>query len=69
MITIKFKNGQSNVVTWSEDSYDDYMYDGKYFIIMKRTQWVGFYNLDSLDYITVNNERKEKYGDEIRKDK
>ena len=43
MIKITMANG--NVVTWGEEAYTDYKYDGKFFIIIQDGQWVGFYNL------------------------
>lgn len=51
MIKIKIRN--KDIVFWNKTSYDDYMYDGSYFIIMKNGQWIGFYNLDCIEYIVV----------------
>lgn len=51
MIRIELKNG--NVCKWKKRSYTDYMYDGKFFIIIQKHQWVGFYNLDEVTEIVV----------------
>lgn len=51
MIKITLKNG--NLVTWEKDSYTDYKYDGKCFIIIRNEQWIGFYNIDHTISITV----------------
>ena len=50
-ITIVFRNG--NMCHYTPDEYTDYKYDGKYFIVIYEKQWIGFYNLDTVTYITV----------------
>lgn len=35
------------------DEYTEYKYDGKYFIVIKDKQWIGFYNLDCVECIEV----------------
>jgi len=50
-ITIDFKNGE--VCHYSPSEYTDYQYDGKYFIVIKDKQWIGFYNLDVIRYIEI----------------
>lgn len=51
MIEIIKRNGVTE--TWDKDQYDDYMYDGKCFVIIKKDQWVGIYNMDCVSSITV----------------
>lgn len=51
MIEIVFKNG--DMAHYTPDQYTDYKYDGKYFIVIKHKQWIGFYNLDCVEYIEV----------------
>ncbi len=53
MIKITFKNGHHNIVTWNKDTYTDYKYDGKCFIIIKNEQWVGIYNMDSITSVVI----------------
>jgi len=50
-IIIAMKN--STQVVWEKAEWDDYLYDGKYFIIKKNGVWVGFYNLDKVVSIVV----------------
>lgn len=51
MITITMNNSQE--VKWQKEEYDNYRYDGKFFIIMKNGEWIGFYNLDAVKSIVV----------------
>lgn len=51
IITIVFKNG--DMVHYLPEEYTDYRYDGKYFIVIRDKQWIGFYNLDCVEYIEV----------------
>lgn len=51
MIKITMTNSQE--VKWNKEEYDNYMYDGKFFIIMKNNEWIGFYNLDAVISIVV----------------
>lgn len=50
-IEITFTSGDT--ITIDEDNWDDYAYDGKFFIIKKDGAWVGFYNCDSIFCIEV----------------
>ena len=52
MIEIVFKNG--DMAHYNSEEYTDYRYDGKYFIVIKEKQWIGFYNLDCVEYIEVD---------------
>ena len=51
-IIIAFQNG--NMCYYSPSEYTDYKYDGKYFIVIYEKQWIGFYNLDCVEYIEVS---------------
>ena len=51
MIKITMSNSQT--VKWTADEFSDYMYDGKFFIIIRNGQWIGFYNLDHVISIIV----------------
>lgn len=51
MIEIVFRNG--NMSHYEPDDYTDYKYDGKYFIVIRDKQWIGFYNLDAVECIEV----------------
>jgi hypothetical protein len=50
-ITITMKDDY--YAAWEKDEWDDYNYDGKFFIVMKNKTWVGFYNLDCVKSIIV----------------
>ncbi|MCD7882543.1 MAG: hypothetical protein LUI87_02375 [Lachnospiraceae bacterium] len=52
MIRITMRNG--SFVAWDKNSYTDYMYDGKCFIITYNDKWVGIYNMDHVRSITVD---------------
>ena len=49
MLEITFKNG--NVVTYDADSYTDYSYQGAVFVVIKKMQWIGIYNMDMIAFI------------------
>ena len=46
MLRIVFKDGE--VVKWKKKQFTDYMYDRKCFIVIKKNQYVGIYNLDCI---------------------
>lgn len=54
MEIIKIVMSNSETVTWTKEEWDDYQYDGKFFIIKKNGAWIGFYNLDYVISITIN---------------
>ena len=43
----------SQEVKWQKEEYDNYMYDGKFFIIIKNGEGIGFYNLNAVVSIVV----------------
>ena len=49
MLHIYMRNG--NIINYNGDQFTDYQYDGKYFVVIKGKQWVGFYNLDCVEFI------------------
>ena len=51
MLKIIMNNSQE--VKWQKEEYDIYMYDGKFFIIIKNGEWIGFYNLNAVVSIVV----------------
>ena len=51
--TIKIFTKSGKLILFNEDDWDDYLYDGKFFIIKKNNTWVGFYNLDKVVSIIV----------------
>ena len=51
--TIKIFTKSGKLILFNEDDWDDYHYDGKFFIIKKNNTWVGFYNLDKVVSIIV----------------
>lgn len=50
-ITVTMKDG--NFAEWEKDEWDDYTYDGKFFIVMKDRIWIAFYNLNEVRTIIV----------------
>lgn len=58
MIEIVFRNG--DMAHYDMDAYTDYKYDSRYFIVIYDKQWIGLYNLDAVEYITI--ERAEPFA-------
>ena len=52
MIKITMANG--SYIEWNKEQYTDYMYDGKVFVVIKGSQWVGIYNIDYVREIRVD---------------
>ena len=52
MIQITMANGR--YICWDKEQYTDYMYDGKVFVIIKDSQWVGIYNINQVREIRVD---------------
>ena len=53
---IKITMTNSKVVKWLKGEFDDYMYDGKFFIVIRDSEWIGFYNLEHVISIIVKEE-------------
>ena len=51
LIKIVMANG--TVIKWTKEQWDDYKYDGKFFIVQKDGAWIGFYNIDYVISIIV----------------
>lgn len=52
MIQITMTDG--NYVCWEKEQYADYMYDGKIFVIIKGSKWIGIYNIDHVKEIRID---------------
>ena len=52
MIKIVMTNGCT--VTWCDNEYTDYKYDGNCFLIERNDRVVGFYNIDHVISISIN---------------
>ncbi len=53
VIEIALKSGHSAVWEADKDEWDDYIYDGTAFIVIKDGEWVGIYNMDSIISVVV----------------
>ena len=51
---ISMKSGEPEV--WTEDKFDKYFYNEKFFIIEKNGSWVALYNLDEIVSIIIKGE-------------
>lgn len=52
MIQITMVGG--NYIEWNKDQYTDYMYDGKVFVIINGSKWIGIYNIDQVKEIRID---------------
>jgi hypothetical protein len=52
MIQITMVGG--NFTCWDKKQYTDYMYDGKVFVVIKGSKWVGIYNIDQVKEIRID---------------
>lgn len=52
MIQITMLGG--NYSEWNKDQYTDYMYDGKIFVIIDGSKWIGIYNIDQVKEIRID---------------
>ena len=59
MIEIVFRSGE--VAHYKPSEYTEYRYDGKYFIVIKDCQWIGFYNLDCVECIEIEPPQTERH--------
>lgn len=50
-IDIILKDGRT--ITYKEDEYTEYKYDGKVFAVIMGQQWIGIFNIDTIEYITI----------------
>ena len=48
-LQISLKRGE--YITYKSESYTDYMVTGNLFVVIKGCQWVGIYNMDSVEYV------------------
>lgn len=51
MLKILFKDGETKI--YKKKEYTDYLYDRKSFIVVRKKQWIGIYNLDCIISIEV----------------
>lgn len=56
LLQISLKRGE--YITYKSDSYTDYMVTGNLFVVIKGCQWVGIYNMDSIEYVAYIKEDK-----------
>ena len=54
MLRIVFKDG--SIRKYKKKEFTDYYYDRKVFVVIKKKQWVGIYNIDAI--ATVEYEEK-----------
>ena len=55
-IIITFRRDRSascDKVEYDRSEWDDYNYDGKFFIVIKDGTWIGFFNLDTIEMIEI----------------
>lgn len=52
-INVALKTGMAAVWDAEKDEWDDYFYDGKFFVIKKNGTWVGMNNVDVIASIVV----------------
>lgn len=41
-------------IEYTKDDYTNYVYDGKFFIVIYHDQWIGLYNLDAIQYVDID---------------
>lgn len=46
MLRIVFKDG--SVRKYKKKQFTDYYYDKKVFVVIKKKQWIGIYNIDAI---------------------
>lgn len=51
MIKLVLRNSEE--VKWTNDQYDDYVYDGRFFILKNKNMIVGMYNLEFVISIII----------------
>lgn len=50
-ITIIMKNG--HMYYWQDNSFTDYMYTNKLFVVLDGDRWAGIYNIDEVEAIEI----------------
>ena len=50
-LKITFQDGTQK--TYKSKQFTDYTYDRKCFVVIKKKQWIGIYNLDCIESIEV----------------
>lgn len=59
LLQISLKRG--SLITYKSSSYTDYMVNGNLFVVLNGDQWIGIYNLDSIEYVAYIKEDKNSY--------
>ncbi len=54
MLKIVFKNGETK--KYKPDEFTDYYYDRKVFVVLKKKQWIGIYNIDCVASVEYKEE-------------
>ena len=49
LLQISLKRGE--YITYQRDSYTDYMVQSGLFVVLNGDQWIGIYNMDSIEYV------------------
>lgn len=50
-LIIRFTNGEPDI--WEPTEYDDYFYDGDFFVVKKNNNYVGIYPTRFIKAITI----------------
>ena len=59
LLQISLKRG--SLITYKSSSYTDYMVNGNLFVVLNGDQWIGIYNMDSIEYVAYIKEDKNSY--------
>lgn len=57
LLQISLKRG--SLITYKSSSYTDYMVNGNLFVVLNGDQWIGIYNMDSIEYVAYIKEDKD----------
>lgn len=57
MLRIVFKNGE--ITEYPADTFTDYTYDRRCFIVIREKQWVGIYNMDCIACVEFESEGED----------
>lgn len=58
MLHITMRNGE--IHTLKDDEWDDYTYDGRAFVVLKKGIWVAIYNFDEMRYVWYESRSKKE---------